>query len=178
MKITGVFKDYDGLRLAYGLAVDDSIDDEFDSFLKKVAGKDCILANYSPSYLTFDTTLFGEDPERPGSGKMVQLFLDGRSRRYGDNMGIDKLETINIVDGDKYIYCTKCDFEIAKETRYDYEPTFTYGDIYDNNIDGNPNNPQTITGTMISLKANIKGRVFCPSCLSHEIFDEVGNTLP
>ncbi len=178
MKLTGVFKDYAGLRLAYGLDTTDPVDREFDSFLKIIADKECVLTNYRAINQTFDTTLFIEDPERPGSGKMVYDYLDGRSRRYGDNMGIDKLDSVTAIDADQDIYCTQCGFQISKETRYDYEPIFTYGDIYSDNIDGHPDNPVSITGTKISLKAYQDGLMMCPIDRRHTKWDEVGNTLP
>jgi predicted nucleic-acid-binding Zn-ribbon protein len=177
MKITGTFKTYDQLKLAYGNAPGAKLDDEFDSFLKKIAGKNCVLANYTPVSQTFDTTLLIEDPSRPGSGIIVQDFLDGRSRRYGDNMGIDKLASIVQTNTIDYIYCTKCGYIVNKLTRYDYEPLFSYGDIFTNNITGNLNNPVSITGTTIKFKAAVNGRIFCPKCRSHEIFKEVSTSF-
>ena len=178
MKITGVFKLYDDLRLAYGLSPSDDIDEEFDAFLKKIAGRDCVLTNYTPTSKTFDTTLWGEDPERPGSGIMVYQYLDGRSRRYGDNMGIDKLASINETATTEYIYCTNCGFIASKATRYDFEPRFTYGDIFDQNIAGNPNNPTTITGVDIPImQADLNHRMYCPKHRGTAIFKTVQDSF-
>jgi hypothetical protein len=191
MKLTGTFKDLDGLKQAYGFDINNpelTMDSEFESFLKKIASKNTILAAYNPHRKTFNTTLVVEDPERPGGGHMVQTTLDGRSRRYGDNMGIDKLDTVTKVDADQYIYCTNrhCGFTVAKDVPYYYEPMFTFGDIYDGNCDSpkdldgdNPTDRGTKTLTKIEFVAcNGEHRIFCPECLSHQKFDEVGNTLP
>ena len=179
MKLTGIFKDYDGLKAAYGLQPGDVIEDHFDGFLKKIAGQECILGEYSPIDRTFNTTLYGEDPERPGSGKMVHIYLDGLHRRYGDNISIDTLASVTKVDADKYIYCTNndCGFTIAKETRWDFVPELTYGDIYDGNVEYNTGN---IVGTQIIHNAigPKPHQMYCPKCRQKQIFDEVGNSLP
>lgn len=177
MKITGTFKDYAGLRLAYGNAPDASLDEEFDSFLKTIANRDCVLANYTPFSQTFDTTLLGEDPSRPGSGIILQEFLSGRSARYGNNMGIDKLAVINQEDTDTYIWCINCGFSVGKALRYDYEPIFTYGDLFVNNIVTHPDNPVSTTGTIVHFNAHKDGKIFCPKCRSHQTFLEVSASL-
>ena len=179
MKLTGKFKDYDGLKLAYGLQAGDEIDERFDGFLKLIAEKDCILGEYSPIDLTFNTTLLVEDPERPGSGIIVHQYLDGYNRRYGDNISIDTLESITKDGADEYIFCTNndCGFVVAKDVRWDFATEFTYGDIYDGNCS---NNPGSIVGTQIIMDACGPGAhmMYCPKCRQKQTFDEVGNTLP
>ena len=201
MELRGIFKDLDGLKTAYGFQDTDpqtgepqKMDQEFESFLKKIAGQETILAGYNPHRKTFNTTIVTEDPERPGSGIQIQTTLDGRSRRYGDNMGINKLDSVTKIEADGYIYCKNrhCGFTVAKEVPYYYEPMFTFGDIYNGNCD----NPKDVDGvdptdrgsktlTKVIFKAcemdssgTPTGRMFCPECLSYQFFDEVGNTLP
>ena len=201
MELRGIFKDLDGLKQAYGFVTPDpqtgkpvEMDQEFESFLKKIAGQETILAAYEPHRQVFNTTLVVEDPERPGSGIKIQTTLDGRSRRYGDNMGIDKLDSVTKTDADQYIFCgnKQCGFTVSKDTPYYYEPGFTFGDIFDGNCaqpndpDGdNPTDRGTKTLNKIMFKAcehsssgNPTGKMFCPECLSYQRFDEVGNTLP
>jgi len=195
MELRGIFKDIDGLKEAYGYDENNGeMDQEFESFLKKIAGKETILAAYEPHRKVFNTTLVIEDPERPGSGIKIQTTLDGRSRRYGDNMGIDKLDSVTKIDADQYIFCTnsKCGFEVSKDVPYYYEPGFTFGDIFEGNCteltdtDGDdPTDRGSKTLTKIIFKAcemdsngNPTGRIFCPECRSYQYFDEVGNTLP
>jgi len=178
MKITGVFKDYNNLRLAYGIGPADKVDEKFDAFLHKISSKNCILGNYTPTSKTFDTTLLVEDPARPGSGIIVHQYLDGHSRGFGDNMGINKLDLITQVDTDKYIYCTSCGFIVSKDTRYDSEPRFNYGDIYANTIAVHPANPTTITGVTIPLlTADVNHRMYCPKERTPKIFAEVGTSF-
>lgn len=119
--------------------------------------------------------MWAEDPERPGSGIMTYQHLDGRSRRYGDNMGIDKLDSVIKTNADTYIYCTRCGFTISKDTRYDFEPSFSYGDIYAGNCSSNPGN---IVGTTIHFNACKDGLMYCPQDRALTKWDEVGNTLP
>lgn len=188
LKIEGVFLDYEGLRKQYGLppstaANAPKVDPEFDGFLKRIAGKDVICADYRANEGLFKATMFVEDPERPGSGKMISKGFIGRDAGYADNMSVDKLASIDFDagegDGTDYIFCDTCGFTTAKSTRYDYEPSFTYGDIYDGNIDGNPNNPVSITGVEIKLKANLNPNwIFCPSHLGHSLFKELPTSYP
>jgi hypothetical protein len=195
MELKGIFKDFDGLKAAYGFQDTDpatgepqTLDPEFESFLKKISGQETILAAYEPHKKTFNTTLIIEDPERPGSGIKIQTTLDGRSRRYGDNMGIDKLDSVTKTGADEYIYCTnpRCGFTVGKDVPYYYEPSFTFGMLYDGNCDSprdpdgdNPTDRGSKTLNKIIFKAcDGDQRIFCPECLSHQKFDEIGNTLP
>jgi hypothetical protein len=103
-------------------------------------------------------------------------------------MGIDKLDSVTKIDADQYIYCTnrRCGFTIGKDVPYYYEPLFTFGDLYDGNCDNpydvdgqDPTDRGTKTLDKIIFKAcDGPQRIFCPECLGHQKFDEVGNTLP
>jgi len=148
MKITGTFKDYDGLLAAYGTDESQEIDQRFKDFLKYIAGKDCILANYNPVKKTFDAALLVDKQDSQGNTIQVQEMLDPIMRRYSQNMGIDKLASHNCQDCDKTIYCTVCGSQWPKDAKNDWIPEFTWGEIYDGNCTKNAtcthfkNNPE------------------------------------
>jgi hypothetical protein len=175
MKITGTFKSYDDLLTAYGTDLNQEIDYQFDGFLKIIADKDCVLVNYDPVAKTFDTTLLIDDPNNPG--QKIQQMLDPFYRRYGENMGIDKLVDGSIVceDCDQTIYCKKCGSQYPKSLKYDAEPTFTWGELYDGQC--TKNDVDNKSGTTIYFSACVDGKIFCFVCRHHEEFDEVGNSF-
>ena len=189
LKIEGTFLDYEGLRKQYGLLpstdpLAPKVDQEFDSFLKKIADKDIYCSHYNAIAGTFDTTFIIPNPDDPT--KMVMDFPDGRTRRYSENIGTDKLASIDFDAGDgagaDYLYCTSCGFTTEKNKSYPFEPLFTYNDIWTNNITGNPVNPASITGVTIGLGANDgglgDGAIFCPSCRGHHMFKELPDSYP
>lgn len=181
MKITGTFKNYTDLLNAYG-TIEEQADSEFLSFIKKIADQDCYLTNYNALNQTFDTAFWIEDPNQPGQYRIT--FPNGIEKRYMDNVGVDKLVPASIVctNCDEHIYCKSCGMSVPKELRYDYEPVFSYGDIYAGNCTTTTTN--NISGTKIIFKAcehddagNPTGRMFCPECRHYSYFDEVSNSF-
>jgi len=177
MKITGTLKNYADLLTAYGYTpTSGPLDEQFDSFLKRIQGKDCYLGNYNPWSKTFDLSLIEPDPDRPGVN--VMTMLNGIEKRYGDNMGIDKLAIINQVDTADYIWCTTCGFNAAKNTRYDYEPTYTYGDMFNNDLITAQGVRGTKTLTKTLLKASAPAnKIYCPKCRKLSTFKTVQDSF-
>lgn len=182
--LKGKMKKYDDLLLAYGTDTTKEIDENFDAFLRKIADKDCILTNYNPKDKTFDLAFMETVKDessfaQPGDTVDVIVMPYGRDRGYSQHMGIDKIipGSISCTNCDEHIYCTGCSYQVGKAVRYDYEPRFTYGDIF--NQDCTENDTGNISGQHIVFKAcNDQGEMFCPACLSYQKFDEVSNTLP
>jgi hypothetical protein len=177
MKITGTFKDYDGLIQSFGTDVTREIDETFNGFLKKIADQECILVSYNPLNKTFDATLMVPDPENPGN--KVQEIPYGILRGYTRNLGLNTLVDGSITCGKctEHIYCTGCGYQVGKDIRYDYEPRFTYGDVF--NGDCTENDQNNISGQTIAFNAcDSQGRIFCPNCRTYEFFDEIANTIP
>jgi len=131
VKITATMKSYDDLRAEYGLQPGDKVDDKFDSFLKKIADKKVVLTNYNPGTKSFDPAFIVEDPNQPGQERIT--FPNGYEAQYQNNLGINLLVdgSLDCQDCDTSIYCTKCGFVVDKTTRYDFEPMFSFGDIFD-----------------------------------------------
>ena len=182
IKITGTFKSYDDLLEAFGTDPDKEIDSGFDGAMKTIADKDCILVNYSPKYKTFDATLKTErlnDPSDPAGGTHFVMDIPfGTLRRYTENLGTNTLVDGSIsCDGcDDVIFCTGCGFSASKGTRYDYEPKFSYGDIYNKACKEDPAGNKS--GAVITLNAcDDNGNMFCPACLSMQPFKEVSTSL-
>ena len=169
--LTGKFKNYDDLRTAYGAAPEDKLDERFDYFLKMIAEKDTVLTNFHPVNLTFDAALLLPDPNDPS--KTLITFIDPYYERYASNMGIDKLEddSISCNDCDEYIYCTGCGLTVPKALRYDYEPKFTYGDIFNGDCDTDSDDNKT--GEVISFEACKDGLMFCGKCRKFHKFKEL-----
>jgi hypothetical protein len=177
LKVTGRFKSYDDLLTAFGTDINKEIDVDFDGFLHKIAEQDCVLSNYNALTRTFDAALLVDNPQNPGE-KMQEIPF-GILRRYTQNLGLNTLEDSSIVceNGDQHIFCKSCGYQVDKNIRFDYEPKFTYGDIFDGNCVANDSG--NISGQIIVLNAcDAEGRIFCPNCRTYEFFDEVGNTLP
>jgi len=176
MKITGTFKSYDDLLTAYGTDPNKEIDERFDGFLKFIADKDCILVNYDPRYKTFDATLLVDDPNNPG--QKIQQMFDPIMRRYSENIGIDKLVDGSIVCNgcDEVIYCAKCGGQYPKNLKYDAEPIFTWGDLFNGDCDYNETDNKS--GVTIPFAAcDDNGHIFCFDCRQHTEFKEIQDSF-
>ncbi len=176
MKITGTFKDYNDLLLEYNSVDDNTLDDGFRSFLKKIAGQETVLTNYDPLNTSFDASLIK-------NGKIT--FPNGLEKAYMENLGINLLDSSSIVqeETDEVIYCKTCGLEAPKALRYDYEPKFTYGDVFAGNCSSS--SPDNVSGTLIITRfceadssGTPTGRIMCPKCRSFSFFEEVQATLP
>jgi hypothetical protein len=181
-KITGTFLSFPELLSAYG-TIESQADGAFLSFLKKVAGKDCVLTNFHALNQTFDTAFLIDHPNRPGQ-KMI-TFPNGLEKQYMDNVGVNKLVSGSVVfeNGTDYIYCKDCGFTAAKSQPYrSGADKFTYGDIYNGTCETTPTT-ENISGTLIYFKAceyidGVRtGRMICDSCRRYTFFDEIGNSI-
>ena len=152
IKIKGKIKSYENLRIEYGLQPNDNVDDKFDSFLKKIADKDVILTNYNPVTKGFDPAYILEDPNKPGQQRLT--FPNPYETQYQKNLGINLLKS-NSIECDNcssVIYCTKCGFTVDKTTRYDFEPMFSFGDIFEGNCEKKDNPDQYVFGIVNYFK--------------------------
>ena len=172
--MTGTFKSYDDLLAAYGLTEDDRLDEPFEFFLKTIADKDVVLTNYNPLNLTFDAAFFEENPNNPG--QTILVFPDRLRTTYFNNIGIDKLVdgSIQCDNCDDSIYCTRCGLVVEKRIRYDYEPKFSYGDLFDGNC--TTSTSDNVSGTEIILNVCKDGLIRCPKCRSYAKFKEVSDS--
>jgi hypothetical protein len=170
MKIKGTFKDYDNLLLAYNITDDKNLDDSWRSYLKKVAGRDVVLTNYTALNKTFDAAYLMDDPNQPGQLRIT--FPDGIESRYANNLPTRVLDTITCDDCDRTIFCTKCGLQIEKDVGYDLEPRFSWEDIFEGNCE--KENSENIDITFNVCKDDL---IFCPKCRTHTKFEEVGTTI-
>jgi len=173
MTLKGTFKDYNDLLTEYGSVDDGTLDDDFKKFLKTIASQETILANYSPLNTTFDASLI--------IGGLITV-PDGLQKRYMENLGTNLLDTTVRTDADQVIYCKSCGLTSPKSLRYDYEPKFSYGDIF--NGDCTSSTPDNVSGTLFIVNfcehdssGTATGRMKCPKCKGFSFFDEVENTF-
>jgi len=182
IKLKAVFKDYEGLLDAFNTDRNKEIDSDFDSALKKMANQRCILVSYKAKDKIFDATFIVDklsDPTDPTSPLIsVQEIPFGIFRRYTQNLGLNVLVdgSIDCEHCDESIYCTGCGYQVQKSTRYDYEPLFSYGDIFNQHCESDPTGNKS--GAVISLNAcDDHGNMYCPACLSMQKFEEISSSL-
>jgi hypothetical protein len=173
MILKGTFKDFDDLLTEYNAVDDGTLDQDFKNFLLTIAGQETMLVNYNPLNTTFDASLIVNG---------VITVPDGRQKAYMENLGTNLLDSTDITGADEYIYCKSCGLVAPKDLRYDYEPKFTYGDIFDGNCESN--SPDNVSGTLIitafcehDSSGNATGRMKCKGCQSYSFFEEVQDTF-
>ena len=184
VKITGKFKSYEDLLAFYGTDETKPIDENFDAFLKDAAERDVVLTNYNGWTRTFDAAFLVEKPQEDQNDTetprpLVQEIPFGERARHLKNIGIDAIDpsSIQCDNCTEHIFCKRCGFQVGKNIRYDFEPRFTYGDIFDG--DCTENETDNISGAKIAFNAcDDTGRMFCPNCRTYEFFEELSNTLP
>ena len=173
MILKGTFKDYAGLLTEYGAVDDGTLDENFKKFLLTIADKETMLVNYNPLNKTFDASLIVNG---------VMTIPDGLQKGYMENLGLNLLDTTDRTEAEDYIYCKSCGMTAPKSLRYDHEPKFTYGDIFDGNCSSSSSD--NVSGTFVitafcelDSAGNETGRRKCPVCAGYSFFEEIEDSF-